>query len=240
MSLEELRRDQPRLTSISSIPSAALEKIPITCGALVPPTLSDEDIRFLIPHGLLKKYLKNYPVVSQGDDGESFFLIMKGQVEVHIDNADSRTLLCRMGPGEFFGELALLMGGPRTASVTTVEDSLLVVLRKDVIFQCLSSRSTLWLALVRQLVYMVRDLTNKVSVHSLDAYARIRFYLYYLSREREGNLVIDRHWTQQHIAELSACARETVSRMLKELQKGQWIRRDKERLVILKPLPDRF
>lgn len=87
---------------------------------------------------------------------------------------------------------------------------------------------------------MVKDLTNKISVHSLDAYGRIRFYLYYLAREHEGNLVIDRYWTQQHIAELSACARETVSRMLNELQKGQWIRRDKERLVILKLLPERF
>jgi CRP/FNR family transcriptional regulator, cyclic AMP receptor protein len=204
------------------------------------PGLSEEDHAFLREHATMKAYRKNCHVFSKGDDGDHFFLILEGQVEIYVENDTSRTLICRMGPGEFFGELSLLTGGPRTASVMTIEDSRFAMLRKQSFSECLMQRPTLWVAMVRQLVRLVSELTEKLSMLGLDAYGRIRFFLYRLVREVDGELVVEGHWTQQHFAELAGCARETVAKIMTELKRGGWIRCEKRRIVLLKDLPDRF
>ncbi len=66
-------------------------------------------------------------VVNQGQTGERFFVIDEGRVEVLIDGAPVRV----EGPGEFFGEIALLHAVPRTATVRALEDSLLLALDRD-------------------------------------------------------------------------------------------------------------
>jgi CRP-like cAMP-binding protein len=63
-----------------------------------------------------------------GDPGEAFFLIMDGRVRVEV----SPRKRVRLGPGEFFGEMSLLDGGPRTATVIAETDvRVLVIPRRD-------------------------------------------------------------------------------------------------------------
>lgn len=63
-------------------------------------------------------------LMAQGDRGAEMFVIVSGRVRVERDGQRINTL----GPGEFFGEIALLDGGPRTATVTADEPSRLLVL----------------------------------------------------------------------------------------------------------------
>jgi len=63
-------------------------------------------------------------LMAQGDRGTEMFVVISGKVRVERDGHRINTL----GPGEFFGEIALLDGGPRTATVTADEDSRLLVL----------------------------------------------------------------------------------------------------------------
>jgi CRP-like cAMP-binding protein len=63
-------------------------------------------------------------LMAQGDRGVEMFVIVSGQVRVERDGTRINTL----GPGEFFGEIALLDGGPRTATVTADEPTRLLVL----------------------------------------------------------------------------------------------------------------
>lgn len=58
-------------------------------------------------------YLADHSILTEGMTGPEFFIILEGEAEVLIDEAPVATL----GPGEFFGEVAALDGGPRTASV---------------------------------------------------------------------------------------------------------------------------
>jgi CRP-like cAMP-binding protein len=63
-----------------------------------------------------------------GDPGDAFFLILDGRVRVEV----SPRKRIRMGPGEFFGEMSLLDGGPRTATVAADTDvRVLVIARRD-------------------------------------------------------------------------------------------------------------
>ncbi len=73
-------------------------------------------------------------VVKFGDEGHEFFLIAKGQVEVLSGEGK---LLVKLGDGDHFGEIALLRSVPRTATVRTTTDTLMLVLGRDVFLQAL-------------------------------------------------------------------------------------------------------
>jgi CRP-like cAMP-binding protein len=67
-------------------------------------------------------YEENQVIVNEGDPGTSMFLIVEGHVEVSTRDTAGRPLaLARLGPGEFFGEVAMLTGRPRTATVVAVD-----------------------------------------------------------------------------------------------------------------------
>lgn len=71
---------------------------------------------------------KGRVLMSQGERGEEMFVLIEGSAEVSRDGH----VIAQQGPGQFFGEIALVDGGPRTATVELAEDSrLLVVSRRD-------------------------------------------------------------------------------------------------------------
>lgn len=93
----------------------------------------DDDERKLIAENLDEvHYAIDEVVIHEGDDGDSFFIISEGEVEVFITTANgTRRVLNRLQEGDFFGEIALLSGGKRTASVQAATDLRVHVLRKD-------------------------------------------------------------------------------------------------------------
>jgi putative ABC transport system ATP-binding protein len=70
-------------------------------------------------------------VMRQGDAAETFYVIVSGRMEVTIEEAGKTRTVKPLGPGDFFGELALLKGGRRTATVTVAEPAELLSLRKE-------------------------------------------------------------------------------------------------------------
>ena len=74
----------------------------------------------------VKAYKPGDAVVNEGEDGDELFVVLLGKVRVHSGGADITTL----GPGQHFGEMALVDQAPRSASVTAVEDSRLLSIRR--------------------------------------------------------------------------------------------------------------
>jgi len=71
-------------------------------------------------------------IVSQGESPEFFYVIQSGRVQVFRETEDHiRTQLTELGPGTYFGEVALVTGQPRTASVETIEESVLIKVSKE-------------------------------------------------------------------------------------------------------------
>ena len=68
----------------------------------------------------------------QGDAGEEMFVIARGRVRLTLRQEDREKEVDVLGPGDFFGEMSLLYGAPRTASAQIVEDATLVSIRRDV------------------------------------------------------------------------------------------------------------
>jgi CRP-like cAMP-binding protein len=65
-------------------------------------------------------------VVKQGDSGDSMYLILEGELRVRLTVGGKETILATLGPGEFFGDVSLFDGGPRSADVVANAESMVV------------------------------------------------------------------------------------------------------------------
>lgn len=80
-------------------------------------------------------------IIRQGDAGDRFYLIRDGQVKVHLDGKPDP--LAILGPGEFFGEAALLTGNPRNAHVDAISDVVLFSLDKESFNRAMAERASM-------------------------------------------------------------------------------------------------
>ncbi len=98
-------------------------------------------------------HTRTYPdgatLCRQGDPGDALYVILNGQVRISIDSADGETRhLNLLGPGELIGEIALLDGGPRTATMTTTESSQLAVIERRAFISLLERKPQLAIQLL--------------------------------------------------------------------------------------------
>lgn len=95
--------------------------------------LSKEEFRKVVSHLTLRHYEEETIIVSEGDPGESMFIIVNGEVRVNTSDASGKQFtLANLREGEFFGEVSLLTGKPRTATIiTNIPSDLLELSLKD-------------------------------------------------------------------------------------------------------------
>lgn len=100
--------------------------------------LPEEDLRHILTRTALSSFMPDEEIVREGDRDDAMFLIGRGIVEVVKQEEDGwKTILARLGPGEFFGEIALLHPVARTATVRAVTPCTLLELRRDQILPLL-------------------------------------------------------------------------------------------------------
>ncbi len=90
---------------------------------------SDLELRELIEYGYRQLFPSDQVICWENEPGESCYLILSGSVEVFSQRTDK--YIATLHDGEFFGEISLLMGTPRTASVRTLEDTILFVVDRN-------------------------------------------------------------------------------------------------------------
>jgi len=86
---------------------------------------SDAELIAIISSGYRNEYSADEIIVREGDPSESFYMILSGSVEIYSEKTGQQIAILQ--EGDFFGEISLLMGTPRTASVRTITDSILFV-----------------------------------------------------------------------------------------------------------------
>jgi CRP/FNR family cyclic AMP-dependent transcriptional regulator len=204
--------------------------------------LSQPELEILENHMVKRAYRKNTVVISEGDEANSLYIILDGEVKVFLSNADGREIIINtQGAGEHFGELALLDNAPRSASVMTTMKSTLGVISKADFCSVITGHPELALKLIRELTRRVRLLSDSVKTLALmDVYGRVAKTLLSLAEKDATHLVIEPRPTQQDIANRIGASREMVARILKDLQTGNYISIDGKRLVINEKLPDAY
>lgn len=201
-------------------------------------SLPEHYLKTLSDHGTVKAYPKNAVIVNEGDHSDSLYVILSGKVKIYLaDEEGKEVLLNTQGPGEYFGEI-ILDEGPRSASVMTLEPSKFSIISKAQFQEFLATHPDAGLELIRSLIHRVRALTKSVgNLALLDVYGRVARMLLELATEQDGKLIINQPLTQQDMASRVGCSREMISRILKDLRAGGYVKMDGDRMVIAKKPP---
>jgi CRP/FNR family cyclic AMP-dependent transcriptional regulator len=200
--------------------------------------LDEGALHELAPHGVARSYRKNVIVVNEGDETDSLYVLLSGRVKVFCTGDDGReVVLDTMSAGDFFGEL-VLDGGPRSASVMTLENSRLFVIPQGDVEGLLAAHPEFARNMLQKLIARVRSLTAKVRDLALkDVYGRFVRFVQENAVEVDGHRTIPERLTQSDIAARIGGSREMVSRIVRDLTAGGYISIDAKRIEILKKLP---
>ncbi|MBI4495570.1 MAG: cyclic nucleotide-binding domain-containing protein [Deltaproteobacteria bacterium] len=98
----------------------------------------------------------------EGDPGQEMFIIQKGKVRVKKKVGPGEQVLAELSAGEFFGEMALLLGLDRSATVETVEDSKILVIRPETFEALLKSNIEIAIKMLKKMAGRLRALDERL------------------------------------------------------------------------------
>ena len=180
-----------------------------------------------------RAYPRNSVILFEDDPGDALYVVAQGQVKVVLIGEDGReVILSVLGEGEFFGEMALIDDEPRSAHVIAMNDSTLLVIRREDFQGILRQTPGIALALLRALSWRLRRVDEKVgSLVLLDVNGRVAQLLLELAEEA-GSERITRRLTHHTIAQMIGSSRETVSRTMREFVEKGHIEVSRREIVI--------
>jgi CRP/FNR family transcriptional regulator, cyclic AMP receptor protein len=127
--------------------AAVLAEVPLFA------TLSGRHLRRVATLAHLRRFERGVPVVVAGRSGDAFYVVIDGELSVGVPGRRRM----RVGPGDYFGEMALLDGSPRSATVTAESEVLLLELGRTAFARLLKQEPAITLALLKGLAARVRD-----------------------------------------------------------------------------------
>jgi len=199
-------------------------------------------LRALAVRGTIRTYRKNSVIINEGEVGESLFVLLEGRVKVYSNDADGREITYNtVESGDYFAEM-WLDGGPRSASVMTLEPSVCSIVSRDALREHLAEEPEFALELVAQVIRRARAATETArNMALLDVYGRVIVTLESQQGAAKPEAPITlTQITHQNIASRVGASREMVSRLLKDLEKGGYIELGVKRIKLLKKLPARW
>lgn len=181
-----------------------------------------------------KSYPKGSVILFEDDPGDSLFVVRDGRVKVVLVAEDGReVILGILGVGEHFGELALIDDQPRSAHVVAMEDSSLLVLRREDFRRRVEQNPAVAWALLIELSRRLRRADDKIgSLVLLDVPGRIARVILDAA-DAGGSETIEKPLTHQTIAHVIGASRETVSRAMREFVESGWISTERRRIKVL-------
>ncbi|TSA19257.1 Crp/Fnr family transcriptional regulator [bacterium] len=191
-----------------------LENVPIFAD------LEEPDLKKIEKLGLRKKYKKGNIVVLEKEMGAALFVIISGKVKIVRTDEDGReVILSIFGPGEFFGEMSLLDGLARSASVVALTKAELFMIHRRDFLKLVNEHPQVAISLLGELTTRLRKADTQIKSLSLkDASGRVANVILMLADDigvfRKGKVEIDELPLQQDMANMAGTSRETVSRML--------------------------
>lgn len=201
--------------------------------------LPKRDLREISAYGVVRTYPRHAILNHEQDPSASLYLILSGKIKIYVsDECGKEFILNNHYPGEFFGELELIDPGPCLTSAMTLEPSQLCLISKTSFQRYLLEHPAGSFELLHLLAQRARLLTECIKSLALDSvYRRVARTLLRLATERDGQLVIDERLTHQALADRVGASREMVSRILKDLCTGGYIKMRDGKIMIEKRLP---
>jgi CRP/FNR family transcriptional regulator, cyclic AMP receptor protein len=203
--------------------------------------LDDVARRTLAERSVDRSYKKGQLIFHQGDLGEALFIVVEGHVKVFVTSEDGdEMVLVTLGPSDVFGELAIIDGGPRSASAEALEPTKVLALTRTVLLDSLRSSPQTTDSLLRSLGSLVRRLTEQASdLVFLDLYGRVaKLLLGFAERQLphdDGAVALDLHVTQTDLAAMVGGSRQSVNQILHAFERRGYLELKGRKIVLRRP-----
>lgn len=176
-------------------------------------------------------------VFHQNDSGGGLYLILSGSVKIWRTGRDGRDVtVAVLGEGNFFGEMSLIDGQPRSASASATQSTRLLVLDREHFERSVLAHPRIVAKLLRELSKRLRAADQTIENLALGSVRdRLIHLLGHLGRRqplRGGEGAIERAPTHQDLAEMVGSSRETVTRMLAAMEQEGLIAVERKRITL--------
>lgn len=200
--------------------------------------VGDDGLRAIAGQMRRRRFRRNEVIFHQGDIGDSLQVVASGGVKIVLPSTEGEeAIIASLKPGEFFGELALLDGSPRSTTATAIEQTETLALPREPFLQLLSEDPRLVRALLHALAEELRRLTGHVEeLHFLDLAGRLSMRLVRLARDADpgagGRVELDWPFTQSDLAAMIGGTRQSVNKLLSGLVDDGMVRIERDTIVI--------
>lgn len=209
-----------------------LRKIPLLAN------LTEEEMARVKAELRIRQYARRDIVLQKGGTGDSLLFLLSGQLQVIDITEDGRAIGLRiLTPGEFFGEIAVINGSARTASVVALSPVLVALLPRPTALHLFSHSPSVANHMLRHLAQKIqRDSEFRALLSIHNTAKRIYTFLSLLKEKKADNLeVVENLPTHQDIANMINTSRETVTRTIVALVNQGIVKKETHRLIIINP-----
>lgn len=202
--------------------------------------LSQAELERIASVAVPRSFPKGVRVFHEGDSSDACYIVSEGDLRVTREHSDGRAIaLATLGPGDIFGELAMLDGGTRSASVETITDSELLGLPASDVLRVIADHGDIAAKLIAALTRRLRETNERVSRQSFQTVpSRVAGVLSQLIAEEtipEAPQGVTVRMTQADLAQLAGTSRESVSRFLATLERAGVVAVGRGRVTVLEP-----
>ena len=200
--------------------------------------LPEETIESISQVGIKKTFKKDTIILMEEDESGALFIIVTGKVKVTRTSNDGREVILNiLSEADIFGEMALLDGLTRSATVTAIEDSELFIIQRNQFLEFLKEHPEISIALMQELSKRLRTADMQIKSLSLkDAEGKVATVIVQLANDhgriRQGAVEIEKLPLQQDLANMAGTSRETISRTLHSFAKKGLIELEGSKLRI--------
>jgi CRP/FNR family transcriptional regulator, cyclic AMP receptor protein len=201
-------------------------------------SLADDDLTRLAGAARTRTFRRGQYLWYQGDPGDTLLVVCDGRLKIFLGSeTGDEAVLHSVGSCEVLGELAVLDGAPRSASVVALENTTALVLSRATVFAAMARHPAVLEAMLRALGQLVRRLTElNGDLVFLDLGGRLAKLLLRLAEGQtpaEDGVVLDTRLTQSELATMIGASRPAVNRVLHLFAARKLIRVDGQVIVLL-------
>ena len=208
--------------------------------------LDDRELSSIAAVAKTRRYAKDDVIFHADESGDVFCLIREGQVKVTMISPEGKEIILSMlGPGAFFGEMALIDDEPRSATVVATEPLEVVTIWRSDFLQILQENFSITRKILAELSRRLRSASSRIeSLATMDVYGRLARFFLDLARDQgkqldNGYIAVTRP-THQAMANMIGTSRETVSRLIHDLMRQNLLISEGKTIYLKKTAIEQF
>ena len=194
---------------------------------------SDTQLAAVLPHVQHRRWEARCRILRAGEPSDGLYLVLSGTLAVvHEDGEGRQFIAATVGPGESFGELGLIEGGPCSANVQSQEACELLFLCRSHVLECLEHSASAAFSLLRSVTARLHEAhrqMERLALHTV--YDRVAHVIMDSARAVDGRFVVE--VGAERIAAMVGASREMVSRVVGDMIRRDAVRRERRKLIVL-------